>query len=140
MRTIKFTEDREFDYGEGLVVHKAGDEATLRDDKAQRWVTRGVAHFIDEQKLAQVIPPAEEELQTLVASAVADNQAAFVAEVNKDDNAVESPTNVEGDDSGGDGERAVDVAPVGGSAAAPAAPAKPKGGRNKRHLPPRAVG
>lgn len=65
---IKFNEDREFDYGDGPVLHKAGDvlavheggEAmkrgkdgevlSLRKDKAQRWVTRAVASHVEEVK------------------------------------------------------------------------------------------
>lgn len=65
---IKFTGRAEFDYGNGLVVHEAGDLVgthdggdavqmdattrlpTLRTDKAQRWVTRGLAeHLTDEE-------------------------------------------------------------------------------------------
>lgn len=102
MKTIRFTEDREFDYGQGVVLHKAGDvvavhqagtsaetdEAgavvSLREDKAQRWLNRGAAR-------ADV--PTDED--------------------STHDNAVEGSANVAGQDSGGAGKRPVDE-PKGG--------------------------
>ncbi len=134
MRTIQFTERREFDYGDGLVVHEAGSEATLRDDKAQRWVTRGAAHYVQPSADVPKAPePTEAELQTLVASAAADEAAIEraaaeeAAEGADDDNAMGSAADVHGADGGGDGQRAVDVAGPGRQGAG----RKPSGGRHK---------
>lgn len=103
MKTITFTQNREFDYGHGAVMHEAGDAVavheggasavmsgerlvSIRRDKAERWLTRGAAEVAH-------------------------------------DKPVESPADVAGADSGGASERAVDVAEV---VAEPAA-AKPAG-------------
>lgn len=102
MKTIKFSEDREFDYGRGVVLHKAGDVvavhrkgdsaifdgegvvASIRDDKAQRWLNRGVAR-----------------------ADVPEDQKA------DHDDAVEGSANVDGSDGGDSGQRAVHE-PAGG--------------------------
>lgn len=94
---IKFTEDREFDYGRGVHLHKAGDVVavhsdgggahftadgvvdSLREDKARRWLSRGAA-------VAYVAPVAVEE--------------------KSDDNPVDGTADVAGQDGGGDGQRA----------------------------------
>lgn len=95
MKTITFTEDREFDYGQGVILHQAGDKVavhragpdakiedgavvSLREDKAQRWLGRGAARAD--------VPEGEDAGH---------------------DNAVEGSANVAGQDSGGAGERPV---------------------------------
>jgi len=100
MKKITFTQNREFDYGHGAVMHKAGDTVavhegganavmsgerlvSIRRDKAERWLTRGAAEVAH-------------------------------------DKPVESPADVAGADSGGAGERPVDVAEPGAVAAKPA--------------------
>lgn len=100
---ITFTQNREFDYGPGAVMHKAGDSVdvhegganavmsgerlvSIRRDKAERWLTRGAAEVAH-------------------------------------DKPVESPADVAGADSGGAGERSVDVAETGAEPVA----AKPAG-------------
>lgn len=73
MRKLQFREDREFDYGDGVVLHRAGDVvavheegepmrrayggdvASLRSDKAQRWAVRHAAIYVD---LDEAIEPA----------------------------------------------------------------------------------
>lgn len=59
MKTIRFTERRTVDYmdGEGVQVYEDGSTHTLRDDKAQRWVTRNAAEFVDAPEVAE--KPAE---------------------------------------------------------------------------------
>jgi len=103
MKTIKFTEEREFDYGDGVVLHKVGDVVSLRDDKAQRWITRGVAFQLTDKEI----------------------------KVERDDKPVVSSADVAGEDSSGDGERAVDVPASGDAPSRFASPAKHKGGRHK---------
>lgn len=95
---ITFTQNREFDYGPGAVMHKAGDSVdvhegganavmsgerlvSIRRDKAERWLTRGAAEVAHDKPL-------------------------------------ESPADVAGADSGGASERPVDVAEAGGEPAA----------------------
>lgn len=56
MRKIQFTEHRDFDYGEGTVHHAPGDVAELRDDKAQRWVTRKVAFYVSDDAVVGAAP------------------------------------------------------------------------------------
>lgn len=115
MKTIKFSEDREFDYGQGVVLHKAGDVvavhkggnsaifdgegavASIRVDKAQRWLNRGAAR----------------------ADVPADQKADH-------DDAVEGSANVDGSDGGGAGKRAVDE-PAGGKSGS-----KGKGGSRRQ--------
>lgn len=80
MRAIKFLQRCDFDYGDGPVAHEPGDivgihdggdavaldgqgHATLRTDKAQRWVTRSAAVFVDVKapeapETAKVVDPA----------------------------------------------------------------------------------
>lgn len=111
MKTITFTQNREFDYGHGAVMHKPGDSVavhegghgavmsgerlvSIRMDKAERWLRRGAAQ--------------------------ADVKVAH-------DKPVERPADVAGADSGGAGERAVDVADAGKPAA------------KQVHVPPRPI-
>ncbi|WP_354398297.1 hypothetical protein [Variovorax sp. OAS795] len=105
MKTIKFTEEREFDYGDGPVLHKIGDVVSLRDDKAQRWITRGVAYQLTDKEIK--------------------------AEGKRNDNAMESSADVAGADSGDSGERSVDV-PQGDAGAPAPAPARKTAGSRRQ--------
>jgi hypothetical protein len=87
MKTIQFIEDREFDYGAGIVLHKAGDRVELRDDKAQRWVTRGAAVYVGDTDVKRPVDESKEPVN---------------------DNPVDGSADLQGQDSGGTGERPVD--------------------------------
>lgn len=61
MKTIEFTETSQVDYhlGDGLETFVAGQQYTFeRDDKAERWVVRGVAFEVPNPEGAE---PAESE-------------------------------------------------------------------------------
>lgn len=64
--------------GEAL---EAGSLQTLNDASADRWLRRGKAELIKDAPAPKVKTPTEDELQTLVESAVADQQAEVAAAV-----------------------------------------------------------
>jgi hypothetical protein len=62
MKTIRFLERRTVDYmdGAGELIYEVDSVHTLRDDKAQRWVTRGAAVFVDDEPAGESVPEPQE--------------------------------------------------------------------------------
>lgn len=63
---------------------EAGSLQTLNDASADRWIRRGKAELVQDAPPPKVKTPTEDELQTLVKSAVADEQAVKAAVVAED--------------------------------------------------------
>lgn len=68
MKAVRFLETRTVDFGDGPITYEAGSVHTLRDDKAQRWVTRAAAVYVAQEAVpveapAEVQPEVEPEVK-----------------------------------------------------------------------------
>lgn len=108
MKTVRFLRDTDPER-EGGPGFKAGDVHTLKDASARHWFIRGAVEYLkDEGAPASQEPPADTGEPT---NPPADTGEPEVA----DGDAVESPSDVEGQDGDGAGERAEPAAkPAGG--------------------------